>query len=57
MNSHNIILLFLAIFVTTSQPITIDLQYELIEKFLTVKNIYVAILYSCWSFKGIGLYR
>lgn len=55
MNSNNIILLFLANFVATSQPVNIDLQYELIENFLKVRNIDVAILYTCWSFKGKGL--
>lgn len=57
MNFCNIILSFLTSFLATGQPANIDEQYELIEHFLTVKNIDIVVLYACWSFKGTGLCR
>lgn len=52
MNIINIILSFLATYIAGCQPAKIDGKYELIEYFLTAKNIEVAVVYTCWSYKG-----
>lgn len=55
MDYINVVLPYLAthIIISGSQSVNnCDAQQELIEQFLTVRNIDTAILYTCWSMTG-----
>lgn len=48
----NVLLPFLTIRITFSQSINFDSQHELIDNFLTVKNLDSALFYTCWPYTG-----
>lgn len=50
MHFRKILLPFLATYIIIGESANFDAQYELMEKFLTIRNLNNVVLYTCWSF-------